>query len=146
MNVGDLESGVTLVHQVTDGRANPSWVRYTAPAPSPALPIVRKSIRDYDLLCHIVDVSIRLVAEGADVNKVDHNGRTPLYTAAQNGHEAVAKALIEAGADASREGHEAVVKALIKALVEAGEDINKTDFDGETSLSWAADQGHEVMV
>ncbi|EEH50863.1 uncharacterized protein MICPUCDRAFT_54848 [Micromonas pusilla CCMP1545] len=48
--------------------------------------------------------------------------------------------------EASREGHEAVVKALIKALVEAGEDINKTDFDGETSLSWAADQGHEVMV
>ena len=46
MNVGDLESGVTLVHQVTDGRANPSWVRYTAPAPSPALPIVRKSIWD----------------------------------------------------------------------------------------------------
>ena len=68
--------------------------------------------------------------------------------AAWNGHEAVVKALIEAGADvnkarddgwtplytAASNGHEAVVKALI----EAGADVNKADNDGKTPLYMAA--------
>jgi cytohesin len=67
--------------------------------------------------------------------------------AAENGHEAVVKALIEAGADVNKArmtagrrctrpltGHEAVVKALI----EAGADVNKARDDGETPLHMAA--------
>ena len=43
-----------------------------------------------------------LIEGGADVNKADDDGWTPLYTAAANGHEAVVKALIEAGADVNK--------------------------------------------
>ena len=82
--------------------------------------------------------------------------QTPLYWAAREGHEAVVKALIEAGADvnkakndgetplymAASNGHEAVVKALI----EAGADVNKADDDGWTPLYMAAANGHEAVV
>ena len=40
-----------------------------------------------------------LIEVGADVNKANDDGVTPLYMAAYYGHEAVMRALIEAGAD-----------------------------------------------
>jgi cytohesin len=56
-----------------------------------------------------------LIEAGAEVNKADNNGKTPLYYVARdgmslieamvaNGHEAVVKALIEAGAEAALDG------------------------------------------
>ena len=64
-----------------------------------------------------------LIAAGADVNKADWDGETPLYRAACNNNEAVVKALIAAGAD-----------------------VNKADDDGETPLWYAARNGHEAVV
>ena len=43
-----------------------------------------------------------LIEAGADVNKAMDNGATPLYMAAQIGHEAVVRALIEFGADVNK--------------------------------------------
>jgi ankyrin repeat protein len=79
-----------------------------------------------------------------------------LLWAAEKGHEAVVKLLLEAKADvnskdensrtllflAAEGGHEAVVKLL----VEKGADINTKDKDGLTPLSWAAGNGHEAIV
>ena len=87
-----------------------------------------------------------LIEAGEDViNTTRDNGATALYIAAQNRHEAVVLALIEAGADANtakeggvtplyfaaQKGYEAVVQALI----EAGADVNKVTDEGATPLS-----------
>ena len=74
---------------------------------------------------------MKLLKAGADVNKAKTDrGATPLYIAAQNGHEGVAEQLVKAGADvnkattsdggtplyiAAQNGHEGVVEKLLKA-------------------------------
>ena len=50
-------------------------------------------------------------------------GQTPLSWAAQNGHEAVVKLLLEKGAD-----------------------VESKSSNGRTPLSWAAENGHEAVV
>jgi ankyrin repeat protein len=79
-----------------------------------------------------------------------------LHIAAQNGHEAMVRALIEAGAGvnkarddgatplliAAQRGHEAVVRALI----EADADVSKARADGVMPLYMAAQKGHTAIV
>jgi ankyrin repeat protein len=60
---------------------------------------------------------------GADVNKARDDGVTMLYIAAQQGHEAVVRTLMEAGAD-----------------------VNKATDNGWTPLAIAAQQGHTAIV
>ena len=95
---------------------------------------------------------VRVLLEwGADVNKAMDKGATPLFIAAQNGHETVIRSLIEFGAEvnkakddgatplfmATQKGHRAVVRALI----EFGADVNKARDDGATPLLMAAQNG-----
>jgi ankyrin repeat protein len=61
----------------------------------------------------------RLLEKGADVECKSNNGRTPLWWAAENGHEAAVKLLLEKGAD-----------------------VESKDDDGQTLLSRAAIHGH----
>ena len=92
-----------------------------------------------------------LIEAGADINKADDDGWTPLYVASENGHTAVVRALIKTGANvnkavndgstplyiAAEQGHEAVVRSLI----EAGVDVNNTDYSGSPPLFIAAQNG-----
>ncbi|KAI9782990.1 MAG: hypothetical protein M1816_001650 [Peltula sp. TS41687] len=87
----------------------------------------------------------------------DGYGRTPLLWAAEGGHEAVVKLLVErddVDADsrdndgwtplswAARRGHEAVVQLLVER-----DDVDADSKDnGRTPLSWAAEEGHEAVV
>jgi ankyrin repeat protein len=60
----------------------------------------------------------------ADVDSKDSYGRTPLWWAARNGHEAV-----------------------VKLLLETGEvDVECKDENDWTPLSWAIEGGHEAIV
>ena len=94
----------------------------------------------------------------AKADSKDDYGRTPLSWAAERGHEAVVKLLVERGdveADskddrgrtplswAAGDGHEAVVKLL----VERGDvEADSKDDRGRTPLSRAAGDGHEAVV
>ena len=97
-----------------------------------------------------------LLAAGADMNKANDWGGTPLYRAAEKGHIQIAQALIDAGADmnkandddwtplnaAAHEGHIEIVQALI----DAGANKDRTNNSGDTPLMWSAKKGHIEVV
>ena len=110
---------------------------------------------------HHVESLTLLTKSGADVNKKDTLGRTPLMVAAHQGNDQMIKVLIEAGADvnseqdyyedyadvdtsitalmfAAKNGNSACVERLVKA----GADVNKTDKDGDTAHDHAVNNGH----
>ena len=94
------------------------------------------------------DVVKALIAQGADLNKANSGGWTPINSAVGKGHAEVVKLLIAAGADVNKasndgwtplnnaadEGHAEVVKLLIVA----GADLNKANSGGWTPISRAA--------
>lgn len=94
---------------------------------------------------------------GQGVNFVTNSGRAPLSSAAEKGHAAIVKMLLENGAPVevkggrykqaplslgARKGHIAVVQLL----VEEGADIDTKDDNGKTALSWAAQWGYTAIV
>ena len=104
----------------------------------------------YRSLCRAIDRNILVV----DVR--DGYGQTPLSRAAEGGHEAVVRLLLEKGAAieskddyrrtplsrAAEGGHEAVVRRLL----EKGAAIESKDDYRRTPLSRAAEEGHEAVV
>jgi ankyrin repeat protein len=84
------------------------------------------------------------------------NGPTALHSAAENGHEAVVRLLLEKEVDvnmtdenkrmalysAAENGHEAVVRLLLEHKA----DVDAITRDGSTALYRAAEKGHEAVV
>jgi ankyrin repeat protein len=118
--------------------------------------------KDQSILSHVAEhgdvslASLLLATGNFELESKDNSGRTLLSRAAEEGHEAVVKLLLEKGADpnakdkASRTplwwavwaGHEAVAKLLL----ERAADSNARDEDGRTPLWWAVWAGHEAVV
>ncbi|OCK78779.1 purine and uridine phosphorylase, partial [Lepidopterella palustris CBS 459.81] len=70
------------------------------------------------------DTVMALFKKRHDPDVKDTDGRTPLWWAARNGHEAVVKLLLEKGAEVE----------------------SKDSLYGQTPLWWAAENGHEAVV
>ncbi|KID95301.1 Pfs, NB-ARC and Ankyrin domain protein, partial [Metarhizium majus ARSEF 297] len=105
----------------------------------------------------VIILAFLLAERGACIDIRDRDGRTALLWAAENGHEAVVRLLLERSANtevtdnnqeqtallcAAKNGHEAVVRLLL----EKGADIKAKDRRGQTSLSYAAENGHKAVV
>ena len=63
------------------------------------------------------------IAYGADIEKIDIDGRTPLYIASKNGH-----------------------LEIVKVLIASGALLDKANADGRTPLCRASDEGHLEIV
>ena len=97
-----------------------------------------------------------LLSAGADKDKADNNGWTPLIYTARGGYVEIVQLLLAAGADkdkadndgwtplieAAMEGHVEVVRLLLAA----GANKNKVTSDGETALSLATSKGYQEIV
>jgi ankyrin repeat protein len=108
---------------------------------------------------HTSLLSQLLDSDKIDVDSKDDDGRTPLWWAAQNGHdEAILMFLLDTGKVdvdlkdkngrtplwcAAQNGHEAIVKLLVQT---GKADMNLKDEYGRTPLCWAAQNGNEGMV
>ena len=114
-----------------------------------------------------VEVVQALLDHGADVNKsvencdtalckVDKNGRTALFVAAEEGNVEVVQALLSHGADVNKSnesGRTALFAAtrsyngeVVKSLLSHGADVNLLDEDGRTALLAVAMEGREELV
>ncbi len=103
-----------------------------------------------------LEVVQSLTGRGADVNRGNNIGSTPLYMASDHVHLEVVRALLAAGADVNRsdrDGNTPLYRAslkgrleLVRALLAAGADVNKSDDDGQTPLSRASWNGHLEVV
>src|SRR5436189_246528 len=111
-------------------------------------------------------VALRQLRRGCKLPKIQQDaelesrdnlyGQTPLSWAAEKGHEAVVKLLLEKGAElesknrygqtplscAAKNGHETVMKILLEMRAE----LESIDYDGRTPLSRAAKMGNKTMV
>ena len=98
-----------------------------------------------------------LIAAGANVDKADKNGKTPLWIASEIGREDIVRMLIDAGAYvnmaefldgktpiyiATEKKHEEIVRLLIAA----GADVNKVNERRKTPLWKAVHRGHRKIA
>ncbi|KAL7924627.1 ankyrin repeat-containing domain protein, partial [Trichoderma austrokoningii] len=104
------------------------------------------------------EAMMRLLLEhGADIERMDIKGQTPLMRAIRKGDQTtIVQLLLEKGADievkdengqtpfslAAEKGHEATVRILL----DKGVNIDAKDEEGQTPLSLAARKGHEAIV
>ena len=94
-----------------------------------------------------IDRLEELVAEGADVNRANHDGVTALMRAARKGHPGMVDALIKHGADLDArrlDGFTALLLAVffghrevVKLLVKRGADLNAVTRGGTSAEMWA---------
>ena len=105
-----------------------------------------------------VEAARLLLDNGAEVDRANQNGATPLYVACKNGHVDAARLLLERGADvhkasnynrtplheASYGGHIDVVRLLLANGAAA--DIDREDQEGDTPLADAGYEDHSDIV
>jgi len=89
---------------------------------------------------------IKLLEEGADVNKPGANGATPILLSAFQNNMPMVEFLIQHDADVNTTNNKGDTplhgaafgsRVLVKTLLDAGANVNRKNKDGETPLDWA---------
>ncbi|MCP3891682.1 MAG: ankyrin repeat domain-containing protein [Desulfobulbaceae bacterium] len=98
----------------------------------------------------------KFLEEGADPNRTDNTGLSPLMAAAYSGKFEVMKTLIEYRSkidDKDTSGYSALIFAsntghvdCTKFLIEKGADVNTKDNDGSTPIMFASQHGYNELV
>ncbi|KAF4556688.1 Ankyrin repeat-containing protein 30 [Elsinoe fawcettii] len=163
-NAGFLSSSSTPVLEEAAWTFSPTLGREDVLSPehlrphiaSPKVPITDRSALHLAVQ-ETSNTMIRfLLAHGADINKQDSHGDTPLHLAAATGNIEVITTLLEHSADpdladwtgrtplyaAVERGHQAAVTLLI----EAATNIDWKDINGHSALHLAVQIGSETMV
>ncbi len=95
----------------------------------------------------------RLVEEGAQINAVDENGRTPLHLAARIGRLSIVEYLVEHGADTHIKDNfhktplvYAIEKNRVKVIIYLSKEVNKPKQDGYTDVFDLVEEGKTEEV
>ena len=99
---------------------------------------------------------LELLEDGADVNELDADGRTPVLLATRGNHVETVRALVEAGADVDIRdnrldnpflyaGAEGLLD-IVRLMIDAGADPALTNRFGGTALIPASERGHVEVV
>ena len=102
------------------------------------------------------DAAHRLIAQGANVNDPNREGRTPLHLAAKATNIDLVNTLIAKGADINATDQYGATPlhmaaetgnvAIVQALIAAGALVNTTTINGNTPLHLAAMAGQDAVV
>jgi ankyrin repeat protein len=99
---------------------------------------------------------LELLDDGADVNELDADGRTPVLLATRGNHVDAVRVLVEAGADVDIRdnrldnpflyaGAEGLLD-IVRLMIDAGADPALTNRFGGTALIPASERGHVAVV
>jgi ankyrin repeat protein len=114
------------------------------------------SLLIYAIIQNRLEITQELLKSGADVNKADRNGCTPLMYAIDRNHATVARSLLRAGADVNRVnryGETPLMQAatvgrpdMISLLLDAGADPGIVSPVGETAMSIAQRKNRRLVI
>lgn len=91
--------------------------------------------------------TMNLISQGADVNAVDPEGRTPLMLASRYGHREIVGVLLERGAKSSIEARdENNLTALIHAVVNGRQTITQDLIKAQANVNVASPEGFTPLM
>ena len=103
-----------------------------------------------------LDILKALIAAGADKDKDNDYGETPLTRAAMHGHVECAKALLAVKTDVNKADNDGLTPLIcasfighveiVKLLLAAGAKKDKITTSGDTALTLATERGHHEIV
>lgn len=108
-------------------------------------PLHLVSRKNFDMAKNRLEIAVILIAAGADINRSDESGATPLHMAVTGGLEELSRLLIEYGADVNKKTGYHKLTALhqaasgghlktVKLLIEKKADVNSRSAAGWTPL------------
>ena len=149
---GDLERVLFLL----DSGENPNSISSSANAFSDQSGKLGDSALRFAVAVEHADIVRALLDGGADVNKANKNGATPLSASTYHSSGEIAMILLDAGANlnaANENGWTALMyvadkgkSEVAKVLLDAGANPNAADTEGWTALMWAAHRGHSEVA